>query len=306
MTFLPVSRARTQAGLLPASPGVYRFRDGSGGVLYIGRAVNLRRRVLSYWGDLRERRHLAGMVRDVAAVEAVACASAHEAAWLERNLLRRSVPPYNRSGEGGQEAEVWIRLSESARAPGLRVVYERRPGDNARYFGPYLGGRRVREAVAGISRVLPLDYAGDGGRGTTGELARVRGASPANRRELTLWAAKTLERDPPAIARVRAGLASRRNAAAANLSFELAAKLQAELAALEWVTATQLVTSQEPADFDVSGWSGGVLVTFEIRGGRLSGWEQRHAVRRGRPAAATPEWAAFALRNAVLAASLAR
>jgi excinuclease UvrABC nuclease subunit len=47
----PRSRGRGLAGRLPAAPGVYRFRDGAGRVLYLGRAVSLRRRVASYWGD---------------------------------------------------------------------------------------------------------------------------------------------------------------------------------------------------------------------------------------------------------------
>ena len=106
---------------LPLAPGVYRFRDQAGRVLYVGRAVSLRRRVLSYGGDLGDRGHLAPMVARIAQVEAVVGDSAHEAAWLERNLLRRRLPPWNRS-PGGQEAEVWIRLSESARTPGVTVV----------------------------------------------------------------------------------------------------------------------------------------------------------------------------------------
>ena len=57
------------------------------------------------------------MVARVARVEAVPCDSAHEAAWLERNLLERRKPPWNRSPSGGQESEVWIRLSELARPP---------------------------------------------------------------------------------------------------------------------------------------------------------------------------------------------
>jgi excinuclease ABC subunit C len=55
------SGARAQAALLPSAPGVYRFRDAAGRVLYLGRAVSLRRRVTSYWGSLGEpaaRRHL--------------------------------------------------------------------------------------------------------------------------------------------------------------------------------------------------------------------------------------------------------
>ena len=103
------------ATLLPQAPGVYRFRDQDGRVLYVGRAVSLRRRVPSYWGDLGDRGHLAPMVARIARVEAAVCDSAHEAAWLERNLLERRRPPWNRS-VGGQESEVWLRLSASPRA----------------------------------------------------------------------------------------------------------------------------------------------------------------------------------------------
>ncbi|TVZ00831.1 nucleotide excision repair endonuclease [Trebonia kvetii] len=140
--------------LLPLAPGVYRFRDAEGRVLYLGRAVSLRRRVASYWGDLAGRAHLAPMVARVARVEAVVCDSAHEAAWLERNLLQASKPPWNRAPDGGQEVEVWIRLGDSDRTPSLAVVHERAAA--GRHFGPYLGGRQVRLAVAGLCRVLPL------------------------------------------------------------------------------------------------------------------------------------------------------
>ncbi len=140
---------REQASQLPLGPGVYRFRDQAGRVLYVGRAVSLRRRVVSYWGDLGDRGHLAGMVSRIARVEAVPCASAHEAAWLERNLLQRRKPPWNRDGRGGQESEVWIRLSQATDASGVSVAFRRVPGDQARYFGPYLGWRKVRDAVSG-------------------------------------------------------------------------------------------------------------------------------------------------------------
>src|SRR5215469_10202567 len=137
---------RAVAACLPNAPGVYRFRDASGRSLYLGRAVNLRRRVRSYWSDLGGRQHLATMVpriaagrslffgravnlrwrvrsfwsdlggrqhlapmvARIAAVEAVACASEHEAAWLERSLLERQLPPWNRT-PGGQEVPVGIR-----------------------------------------------------------------------------------------------------------------------------------------------------------------------------------------------------
>jgi excinuclease UvrABC nuclease subunit len=292
------------AAALPLTPGVYRFRDQDGRVLYIGRAVSLRRRVQSYWRDLGERAHLAPMVARIAQVEAVPCDSAHEAAWLERNLLQRRLPPWNRT-PGGQEAEVWIRLSTSPRTPGLTVVRRPAPGD----FGPYLGGQKVRDAVSGLSRVLPLGHAADHPAGTGRELARARGAAPAGRAGLARAIAAGLSRDPAAVAAIRADLTARRDAAATALAFEFAARLQAELEAVDWITAEQKVArdQRDQADTDVYGWAGGVLVCFEIRGGRMSGWRQRPC-----PAAAArryldrsaPGWAAFAQRSAELAARL--
>jgi excinuclease ABC subunit C len=79
---------------------------------------------------------------------------------------------------------------------------------------------------------------------------------------------------------------------------------------VDWVTAEQKVTLARPCDFDVHGWAGGVLVRFEVREGRLSGWSQRAcgaaAGRRhlAETSAQRPEWAGFVHRNAELAASL--
>ena len=106
-----------------------------------------------------------------------------------------------------------------------------------------------------------------------------------------------------------AELTARRDAAATALAFEFAAKLQAELEAVDWITAEQKVTRgpRDLRDADVYGWAGGVLVCFEIRGGRMSGWRQRPC-----PAAAArryleqspPGWTAFTHRSAELAARL--
>jgi excinuclease ABC subunit C len=298
---------RDQAARLPLSPGVYRFRDAAGGVLYLGRAVSLRRRAASYWGDLGDRGHLAAMVARIARVEAVPCASAHEAAWLERNLLQRRKPPWNLSG--GQESEVWIRLTASADAPGVRVVRRPRSGDPARYFGPYLGGQKTRDAASGLSRVLPLGHTVDRPAGTGCELARARGASPGVRDDLARTVTAVLDRDPAAVAAVRAELIRRRDTAAAGLAFEFAGRVQAELEALDWITAEQKVTQAQPRDFDVHGWAEGVLIRFEVRGGRLSGWTQRlcaaaAARRLLGPENHGPAWTDFAGRTAELAAAL--
>ena len=131
--------------------------------------------------------------------------------------------------------------------------------------------------------------------------------SAAERGELTAMLAAVLDRDPAAVASVRERLAARRDAAAAALAFEFAARLQGELEALAWVTAEQKVTRATPDDFDVCGWADGQLIRFTVRRGRLSGWTQRAcaaAAARRDLAATPPEWAGFARRNAELAARL--
>jgi len=188
---------------LPQAPGVYRFRDARNAVLYLGRAVNLRRRVGSYWGDLGSRGHLAPMVARIARTQALVCDSEHEAAWLERNLLERRLPRWNRTA-GGQEVPVYIRLDLRPRSAGLTVVHAAGPGPGARYFGPYLGGLRVRLAASALHRVLPLAYAADGLRGSDRGMAAVRGIAPGDRAALTETVVAVLERDAAAMTWFRA------------------------------------------------------------------------------------------------------
>jgi excinuclease ABC subunit C len=304
----PADAVRAVVGRLPLGPGVYRFRDDRGCALYVGRAVSLRRRVASYWSDLGDRPHLSAMVHAIATVEALECASDHEAAWLERSLLEHRLPPWNKTA-GGQEVEVYLRLDSAARSPGLTVVHDANGcGSGARYFGPYLGGLRVRLAAAALLRAFPLNYAVDSA-GTARELGRRRGADPADRRALAAAIGAVLARDPAAIVAVRAELVGRRAAAAADEAYEVAARIQAELTALDWVTAPQRVVVAEPAGADAvaCGWADGVLVRFAIRGGRIRGWEQERAsaVEAAPLLARTPPpWREFAEQNARLAARL--
>jgi excinuclease ABC subunit C len=287
---------------LPTGPGVYRFRDAAGKVLYIGRARNLRRRVQSYWVNLGDRPHLARMVRRIERVEGVWCDSEHEAAWLERNLLEHTKPRWNRT-EGGAEVVGYIRLVDGSR-PGLR--FEHTVSGTAPHFGPYLGGLRIRQAISGLHRVLPLQYTAEGD-GSAEEFGRLFGIGPGDREALARTAIAVLERDPAAVEALRSELVRRRDRAAGELRYEFAAKVQAEIEALEWIVAEQKVAWLEPRDADVYGWADGVLVRFEVRGGRMCTWTQRsvgEAAARER-VAGTPElWRPFARRNAELAARL--
>jgi excinuclease ABC subunit C len=293
---------------LPSAPGVYRFRDARQRVLYIGRAADLRRRVASYWGDLGDRPHLSRMVPRIARIEAVVCDSEHEAAWLERNLLETRLPSWNRT-PGGQEVPVYLRLDQQSRSARLTIVHYRQFSDSARYFGPYLGGLKVRLAVSALHRILPLAFTADRLSGSERDMARVRGVDAGDRDALIQAVTAVLDREPTALTSLRTELTRRRDSAALGLAFELAARLQAEIEAVEWVVAEQKVASLEPDDFDVHGWAEGVLVRFEVRRGNLRAWSQRtcgEAAAAPRLAANPPLWTDFAQRNAQLAALLSR
>lgn len=300
------SVGRAAALLLGSGPGVYRFRAADGTVLYLGRAVNLRRRVLSYFSDLRDRGHLAPMVAATAAVEAVPCASEHEAAWLERNLLEGGLPPWNLTA-GGQEVPVYVVVDGSVGAPRLAVVHEP-PAASATVlvFGPYLGGSRARRAVSALERVFPLGYTCAELTGTARGLAGARGVRPADRPALVRSIAAVLGGDPDACG-FRAELLRRRAAAAERLSFEQAARLQEEIEAVDWLLAPQRATVPGGGDHDVHGWAGGRLVGLTVRNGRVCGWTERPCDREtAQPLllGADPRWQPLADEAARLAARL--
>ena len=318
---------RSDVARLPASPGVYRFRDAGGRVLYIGRATALRSRVASYWLNLGDRPHLARMVRNVTRIEAVACQSVHEAAWFERNLLEERMPRWNRT-PGGAETPGYLLLDATARTPGLRMVHRAVPGvpggdlpgggphpaaaspgtpPPGQLFGPYLGGTKIRQALSGLRRVYPLAYAGDRLTSAERDMAAKLGVRTADRESLVAALMAVLRREPAAVAHARGELERSRDRAAAELAFERAGRVQDEIRALEWITAPQRATTRDGGDGEVHGWADGVLVSFTIRGGRLCEWTQRRCSRPAaaqRLAASPPAWAAFAQHNADLAATL--
>ena len=275
---VPVPAAE-QAARLPAGPGVYRFRDAAGRVLYLGRAVSLRRRVASYWGDLGDRGHLAAMVARIARVEAVLCDSAHEAAWLERNLLQRRKPPWNRSPDGGQEAEVWIRLSGSGlsgRLPSLAGRSSALTWAARRSATPCPG-------CAGCCRSAPPRTGPDrpARRGSERELARARGAclapaAPGRPGDLVRRPRRCSTGIRPRWPRCARSWSARRDAAAAAAGLRVRGP-GAGRAGGRWTGSPPSRRSPGPSRpiFDVHGWADGVLVRFEVRGGRLSGWSQR-------------------------------
>jgi excinuclease ABC subunit C len=138
-------------------------------------------------------------------------------------------------------------------------------------------------------------------------MAALYGVRPQDRDRLARALAGVLDRRPPAVREALAALTTRRDEASAALDFERAAQLQEEIAAVEWLTSEQRARCPAAGDCEIHGWSDGVLVSFTVRGGRLSGWRQRACGLRaaGAPLSRTPEsWQHFAQRNAELAARL--
>ena len=295
--------ARSACDLLPAGPGVYRFRDHRGVAMYIGRATNLRTRTASYWGTLKGRGHLRRMVPLIGAVEALVCASVHEATWLERNLLDRGLLRWNRA-RGGQEVPVWLVLDRGPRAPGLRLAHT--PDPSLVNLGPFLGADRARLVRTGLSRVWPLAATGTGLTGAEREIAASRGVLPEDRERFAALTVDALTAGDSAVGLWRAGLHEARGRAVEGLAFELARQITDELDVIGWATGTQRVTTTDPVRADVHGWCDGVLVSLEIRDGRMERWHQRLVDRPplARLESTPPQWRDFAEDNAQLAGRL--
>lgn len=138
-------RKRVLADHLPHRPGVYLFRGPSGEVLYVGTAVDLRRRVSQYFTGADPRGRMKEMVTLAGAVDYVECAHALEAGVRELRMLAAHAPPYNRRSRFPQRW-WWVTLSDEA-FPRLSVV---RAPRHDRAIGPF----RSRTDAADTARLL--------------------------------------------------------------------------------------------------------------------------------------------------------
>jgi excinuclease ABC subunit C len=203
-------------------------------------------------------------------------------------------------------------MSARPSAPGLSVVYHAERVSQqrqVRYFGPYLGGLRVRQAAAALHRILPLSYTKARLAGAERDMARHRGVVSDDRGQLISELTAILNREPAAVSWAREELGRLRDRATAELAYELAAQVHREIAAVDWVTSAQRVTTMDNVSQTASGWSGGTLVQFQIRGGRVRAWTQRACTRSRAERAlevTPPDWREFMLHNAELAARLAQ
>ncbi|MCA2320744.1 DEDD exonuclease domain-containing protein [Mycobacterium intracellulare] len=144
-------RKRVLADGLPHRPGVYLFRGPSDEVLYIGTAVDLRRRVLQYFTGADPRGRMKEMVTLACAVDHVECAHALEAGVRELRLLAAHAPPYNRRSRFPQRW-WWVALTDEA-FPRLAVV---RAPRHDRAVGPFRARADAADTAALLSRFTGL------------------------------------------------------------------------------------------------------------------------------------------------------
>jgi DNA polymerase-3 subunit epsilon len=139
---------------LPRRPGVYLFRDRTKRVIYVGKAIDLRRRVRSYFsGD--GRRKVGQLLREVHTIDHVVCAGELEAAVLEVRLIHELSPRFNR------QLKLWrkyayLKLTLDERFPRLSVVRAPKAGDGCLYLGPLSSAATAHLVAEAIETAAPL------------------------------------------------------------------------------------------------------------------------------------------------------
>lgn len=263
-------------------PGVYLMKDAAGVVIYVGKAVNLRNRVKSYFQDpSRLAPKVAAMMRHVANFEVITTDTEVEALILEATLIKARQPRYN------------IRLKDDKAYPYLRLTWEepfprlliaRRSGqEGSRYFGPYTHAQSVHDTIRLLRRIFPI-------RNCTNQKFKNQ-SRPClehfiNRCQAPCQAMVSQEEYRAMMREVEWFLEGRTDAvvrdlkekmeeAADRLNFERAGQLRDQILAVQEITREQKVSSTVGRDLDAIHWAvdaGDAFVqVFTVRRGRVTG-----------------------------------
>ncbi len=247
---------------LPTAPGVYFFHDKDGGILYIGKATNLRDRTRSYFSsDLIKTRgpHLVDMVFKSDTVSWQETASVLEALILEANLIKRHQPYYNKQERDDKSFNCVVitredyprillvrqkdldRQKKTVTVPRLGLKGCKYDAD----FGPYPSGSSLREALAIIRRIFPFRDRASAMKDKEAFYRQIELAPDVTSDE----AAKVYRRNIGHIKKIFQGklqslikeLKSEMNAAAKALKFEEAEELKHKVFALEHIQDVSLI-----------------------------------------------------------------
>lgn len=272
---------------LPTSPGCYVYRDERGDVLYVGKAINLRNRVRSYFqkgaklGPKNER-----LVRKIVDLEWIVVDSELEALVLECNLIKQHRPPYNVVMRDDKSYPYIVITKENF----PRVMFTRNPKrGGGKVFGPYTSAYNVRDTLTLLHKVFPLIPCGKSWSGKPEQkpclyyhlkqcLAPCAGLSdPTEYAGVVDQVKRFLEgKETRLVSDLKVEMAKH----AENLDFEKAAQARDRILAIEAVLEKQKVLSEEKTDKDVIAVvkddRGAAIQMLYIRGGKLIG--QRHFI----------------------------
>jgi excinuclease ABC subunit C len=269
---------------LPTKPGVYLMKDSSGTILYVGKAINLRARVRSYFhASAGHSPKVDRLVAGIDDIDFIVTASELEALILESNLIKRHKPKYN------------VRLKDDKRYPYIKVTWQedfpkilivrRMERDGARYFGPFTAAWAVQQTLHTLRRVFPYLTCN---RTISGQDERaciyldiglclgpcVGAASKEEYRDMIDGLCRFLEGKSDEIV---ADLEAKMQSASNRWAFEEAAAYRDQLNAIQRVIERQKIVSAAMADQDVLAFAradGDACVqVFFIRHGRLIGRE---------------------------------
>jgi len=281
----PALSYRPKPGSIPTQPGVYRFRDPRGRVIYVGKAKNLRARLSSYFQDVA---HLhprtATMVTTASSVEWTVVKTEVEALQLEYSWIKEFDPRFNVKYRD-DKSYPWLAVTVGEEYPRVMVGRgAKRKG--TRYFGPYGHAWAIRETVDILLRVFPMRSCTNGVFKRSAQIGRpcllgyidkcsapcVGNISADDHREIVddfcdFMAGRTR----PFIRRIEQEMYDASEA----LDFEKAARLRDDLGALHKALEKQAVVLGDGADADVIALAEDPLEVavqvFHVRGGRVRG-----------------------------------
>ena len=279
------STYRPAPGEIPTSPGVYRFLDGEGRVIYVGKAKNLRSRLSSYFQDpaaLHPRTQR--MVTTACAVEWTVVGTEVESLALEYSWIKEFHPRFNVMYKD-DKSYPYLAVTMSETYPRAQVVRgARRPG--TRYFGPFVQVWSIRETLDQLLRVFPIRSCSPGvfkrarASGRPCLLGYIDKCSAPCVDRISEPDHRELAEDFCSFMAGRTGpylreLEDRMRLAARNLEFEKAARLRDDAEALRRVIERNAVVLPDATDADVFALARDELTAavqvFHVRGGRVRG-----------------------------------
>jgi len=138
---------------IPVSPGCYQFYNAQGKIIYIGKAANLKNRILSYWQKSANHTPIKNkMLREIVKIKWIETDSEIEALLLEANLVKKYQPYYNVLLRDDKRF-AYIKISTEDEIPGVFIT--RKIDKAGRYFGPFISALATRETIRVIRKIWP-------------------------------------------------------------------------------------------------------------------------------------------------------